>query len=235
MSLNCVYSQFSTCSTDCCPSHPIVFASVQKMAPKKAGGVPALLVIRYGGYLDLFSVQTIFRMPSWYCFPCLISAMSWAGSECAPVPQSLSQYTKWCLMCHWWRSDCDTHRLPALPTWGLLLCVCSWSDQTNQQNGYFRFTCWAPGKLSLQMELWLPIADCRWNIWSLLHYSIVSVAPLCPWVYRCSSAIGLSFLTFWDLSSVLQPGYRFCISLNLYPSYTATVLSQIFLSIRLSL
>lgn len=109
------------------------------------------------------------------------------------------------------------------------------SDQTNQQNGYFRFTCWAPGKLSLQMELWLPIADCRWSIWSLLHYSIVPVAPLCPWVSRCSSAIGLSFLTFWDLSSVLQPGYRFCISLNLYPSYTAMVLSQIFLSIRLSL
>lgn len=103
-------------------------------------------------------------------------------------------------------------------SWGLLLCFCLWSGQTNKQDGQFFlpvFTSWAPGKLLLPPGgCWsfvccchwesgchrsldgLLLADCLWVIWSLKHHS---AASLCSGDSRHPFTIGQTPVLSWNL------------------------------------
>lgn len=114
-------------------------------------------------WLGSVSVNHVWAPPKpifdWTCriqcqcyFLCGTTAMCWTRSEVSSclsdvqldvvllVPQPLPQYIKWCPVWHSgvsgpWILPCSftTHL-------GVLLCLCSWSDEINQQDGQF-FTC----------------------------------------------------------------------------------------------
>lgn len=83
---------------------------------------------------------------------------------------------------------CEIHPIPATRFWVLLLCLCSWSNETNQHHRQFfawvhllssQWTprqAWMLVKLQAQVELISLLAGCHWGMWSLQHHTVDSTA-----------------------------------------------------------